>query len=172
MARSKKLVKTKPFNKTAEKKKEKLLKKKTLETKLNNQKEVLNKRKDYKPPFQILLDTNFILHSIKKKIPLTNLTTQTFLSNITINIPRCVFSELEKLKNFLAIKLLNNTNHNKLICDHKGDYADDCIYNRAVMNRCYIVATSDKGLKNRLRNSAIPIVYVKGFKYTVEGMFI
>jgi len=38
-----------------------------------------------------------------------------------------------------------------LKCDHKGTYADDCIVNRVMAHKCYIVATNDKDLKRRIR---------------------
>lgn len=125
-----------------------------------------------KSPYQILLDTNFLIHCIKKKLSLNLLTTSTFLSNVTLNVPECVFGELEKMKNFLAIKVLKSFNFNKLICDHKGTYVDDCLLNRTKINTCYIVATSDRELRNKLKNQNTPIVFIRGFKFQVEGMFI
>ena len=176
---TKKAVVTKPKNTTLEKRTEKKLKKQhtlqKLELKKHSDKEheqLLLKRKMIKPPYQVLLDTNFILHSIKKKLQLSDLTTRTYISNVTLNIPRCVFAELEKLKNTVAIKILNSVRHNKLICDHKGNYADDCIINRATVSKCYVVATSDKALRCRLRNANVPVVFVRGYKYEVEGMFL
>ena len=107
---TKKAVVTKPKNTTLEKRTEKKLKKQhtlqKLELKKQSDKEheqLLLKRKMIKPPYQVLLDTNFILHSIKKKLQLSDLTTRTFISNVTLNIPRCVFAELEKLKGLQPI---------------------------------------------------------------------
>ena len=39
----------------------------------------------------------------------------------------------------------------RLTCCHKGTYADDCLVNRVVEHRCYIVATADKDLRKRIR---------------------
>merc|ERR1712014_226463 len=57
-----------------------------------------------KPPYQILLDTNFINMSIQMKLDV-----------------------------FQA----------SMECMHKGTYADDCICDRVVQHKCYIVGTND-----------------------------
>ena len=39
----------------------------------------------------------------------------------------------------------------RLPCLHSGTYADDCICERVRQHRCYIVATCDRDLRQRLR---------------------
>ena len=43
----------------------------------------------------------------------------------------------------------------RLTCQHKGIYADDCIHSRVDAHRCYIVCTNDKDLKRRIRKAAL-----------------
>lgn len=121
------------------------------------------------PPYNILIDTNFVIHSVKKKIDIEYELKRILLSNIKIN----VFGELEKMgfkyrSSLLTIKKLR---HNLLICDHKGTYADDCLINRITPNRCFIVATCDANLKRRIRKiPGVPIIYIQGKKYAIESL--
>lgn len=81
--------------------------------------------------------------------------------------------ELEKLgsKYRLALRLAKDPLIQRLQCDHKGTYADDCIVERVQTHRCYIVATNDKDLKSRLRKiPGVPILYVGNHKYCIERL--
>jgi len=71
----------------------------------------------------------------------------------------------------LALRLTKDPRFEKLICDHKGTYADDCIVNRVKQHRCFIVATCDKDLKRRIRKiPGVPVMYLQSHKYTIERM--
>ena len=49
----------------------------------------------------------------------------------------------------------------RLACLHKGTYADDCLLSRVQQHRCFIVATCDKGLKQRIRHvPGVPIMFI------------
>jgi len=49
--------------------------------------------------------------------------------------------------------------------------ADDCLVERVRQHKCYIVATNDKDLKNRIRKiPGVPIMYVAAHKYAIERM--
>ena len=88
-------------------------------------------------------------------------------------ISDCVIAELEKLghRYRLALRLSKDPRFEKLICSHKGTYADDCIVNRIKQHRCFIVATCDKDLKRRIRKiPGVPIMYISAHKYTIERM--
>lgn len=125
------------------------------------------------PPYNILIDTNFIIHSSKKKLDIERELKQILLSNINIFIPDCVFGELEKMgfKYRTSLIVARKLKFNRLICDHKGTYADDCIINRITPNRCYIVATCDSNLKRRIRRiPGVPILYIQGKKYSIESL--
>lgn len=81
----------------------------------------------------------------------------------------------------------------RLTCDHVGTYADDCIVNRVQevsallvsltlcaadhllvspsQHKCYIVATMDRELKQRIRKiPGVPIMYIVAHKYSIERM--
>lgn len=58
-------------------------------------------------------------------------------------------AELEKLgqKYRIALQIARDEKWTRLQCDHKGTYADDCIVDRVMKQRVYIVATNDRDLK-------------------------
>ena len=77
------------------------------------------------------------------------------LAKCTPYITDCVLGELEKFgqKYRLALRIAKDPRFEKIYCDHKGTYADDCIVNTVKQHSCYIVATCDKQLKCRIRKS-------------------
>ncbi|QLG72021.1 hypothetical protein HG535_0C03740 [Zygotorulaspora mrakii] len=126
-----------------------------------------------KPPYQILIDTNFINFSIQKKIDLVKGTMDCLLAKCNLYITDCVMAELEKLgpKFRIALKLAKDPRIKRLTCTHKGTYADDCIVHRVLQHKCYIVATNDAGLKQRVRKiPGIPIMSVGGHAYVIEKL--
>src|SRR4051812_26346836 len=59
----------------------------------------------------------------------------------------------------------------RLPCSHKGTYADDCLVQRVMQHKCYIVATCDRDLKRRIRKvPGIPIMYIASRKYAIERL--
>ena len=66
-------------------------------------------------------------------------------------ITSCCMSELEKLgpRYRIALRIARDERWEKLPCDHRGTYADDCIVDRVVKHKIYIVATNDRELKRR-----------------------
>lgn len=81
--------------------------------------------------------------------------------------------ELEKLggKYKIALRLAKDPRFERIPCNCKGCYADDCITNMAKQWRCFIVATCDKELRGRIRKiPGVPCMYISGYKYTVERM--
>jgi len=62
-------------------------------------------------------------------------------------------AELEKLgpKYRIALRIARDERWERLQCDHKGVYADDCLVSRVMTHRIYIVATNDRDLKRRIR---------------------
>ncbi len=88
-------------------------------------------------------------------------------------VTQCVVAELEKLgrKYRMALQLTKDPRFEKLICDHKGSYADDCIVDRVKNWRIFIVATNDKDLKRRVRKiPGVPILSITSHKYYIERM--
>src|SRR3989338_2830903 len=99
-----------------------------------------------------LLDTNFILTCIKQKIDFFE---ELRFMGFEIIIPDRVIDELKKLKQTLALKLLEKNNFKKIILI--GRDVDNSIINYAKKNPEIIIATLDKELSNKLKNRKIII---------------
>ncbi|KNC31303.1 hypothetical protein FF38_14341 [Lucilia cuprina] len=125
------------------------------------------------PPYHIVLDTNFINFSIKNKLDIIQGMMDCLYAKCIPYISDCVRAELEKLGNKykLALRIISDPRFERLPCLHSGTYADDCIVDRVKQHKCYIVATNDKDLKNRIRKiPGVPIMYVAAHKYAIERM--
>ncbi|KAK3053199.1 rRNA-processing protein fcf1 [Extremus antarcticus] len=125
------------------------------------------------PPYQILVDTNFLSHTVHHKLPLLPTLMDTLYATCTPIITSCVMAELEKLgpKYRIALQIARDERFERLQCDHKGTYADDCIVDRVVKQRVYLVATNDRDLKRRVRKvPGVPILSVARGKYVIERL--
>eukprot|EP00891_Asterochloris_glomerata_P008973 jgi/Astpho2/8973/e_gw1.00133.160.1_t len=136
------------------------------------------------PPYQVLVDTNFINFSIKNKASATQLPLplqidlvqgmmDCLYAECTPCLTDCVLAELEKLgqKYRVALKVAKDPRIDRLPCTHKGTYADDCICERVRQHKCYIVATCDRDLRRRIRKiPGVPIMYLASHKYTIERL--
>lgn len=125
------------------------------------------------PPYPILVDTNFLSHTVRGKLDLLPTLMDTLYATCRPIITSCVMAELEKLgpKYRLALQIARDERWERLECDHKGVYADDCIVDRIVKHRIYIVATNDRELKRRVRKvPGVPIISVAKGKYVVERL--
>ncbi|KAG5357366.1 rRNA-processing protein [Yarrowia sp. C11] len=126
-----------------------------------------------KPPYQVLIDTNFINFSIQKKLDIHRAMMDCLYAKANPIITDCVMAELEKLgpKYRIALKLARDPRIKRLTCTHKGTYADDCLVNRVLQHKCYIVATNDQDLKRRLRKvPGIPLMGVGNKGYVIERL--
>lgn len=124
------------------------------------------------PPYQIILDTNFINFSIKNKLDIKQGLMDCLLAKTTPYVTECIVAELEKLgaKYRVALQIVKNS-FEVLPCTHKGTYADDCIVDRISKHKCYMVGTCDKELKGRIRKiPGIPIVFIKRRQYAIERL--
>lgn len=125
------------------------------------------------PPYHILIDTNFVHYSIKNKLDIIKNMMDCLYAKCIPYITDCVMGELEKMgqKYKMALKVVKDPRFQRITCLHKGIYADDCLVNRVTQHKCYIVATNDRDLKNRIRKiTGVPIMYVSQHKYTIERM--
>ncbi len=123
------------------------------------------------PPYQILIDTNFINLSIQYKIDLFQGMLSCLLAKCIPVVTDCVIGELEKFgtKYRLALRIIKDPRFKRFICDHKGNYADDCLVNICNQHKCFIVATCDRQLKTRLRKiPGTPILSIVNHKYSIE----
>jgi len=125
------------------------------------------------PPYNVLIDTNFINFSIKNKLDIYRSMMDCLLAKCIPCVTDCVMAELEKLgtKYRLALRLAKDPRFERLPCTHAGTYADDCLLQRCQQHRCYIVATCDRDLKRKIRKvPGVPIMYINSHKYSIERM--
>jgi len=126
-----------------------------------------------KPPYSVLVDTNFLSHTVQRKLPLLESMMDCLYAKCSPIITDCVMAELEKLgpKYRIALRIARDERWTRVKCDHKGVYADDCIVDRVVKHRVYIVATNDKDLCRRIRKvPGVPIMNVARGKYVIERL--
>lgn len=125
------------------------------------------------PPYNVILDTNFINMSLRRKLDIERELIKCLSSRVTMCITECVIAELEKLGkvHILALKVVKGPKFKRLSCDHKGTYADSCFIERVKVHPCFIIATCDKELKQKLRKvPGVPILAVHGMRYEVEAL--
>ncbi|KAI1404617.1 Fcf1-domain-containing protein [Hypoxylon fuscum] len=125
------------------------------------------------PPYSVLVDTNFLSHTVQRKLPLLESMMDCLFAKCAPIITSCVMAELEKLgpKYRIALRIARDERWERLQCDHKGVYADDCIVDRVMKHRIYIVATNDKDLCRRIRKiPGVPIMNVARGKYMIERL--
>ena len=108
---------------------------------------------------KILLDTNFIITSIKQKVGLFSQLEDLFPSPEII-IPDKVIGELERIKirkdvkgrdkeiAELALKILDKEKFTKITADGK---VDDFIVNYALANRELVIASLDREIRAKLK---------------------
>ncbi|KAF7870181.1 uncharacterized protein EAF02_009371 [Botrytis sinoallii] len=103
------------------------------------------------PPYSILIDTNFLSHTVQRKLPLLETLMDCLYAKCIPIITSCVMAELEKLgpRYRIALRIARDERWQRLQCDHKGVYADDCIVDRVQKAQIYIVATNDRELKEK-----------------------
>eukprot|EP01134_Creolimax_fragrantissima_P006265 CFRG6265T1 len=125
------------------------------------------------PPYHILIDTNFINFSIQNKLEIVQSAMDCLFAKCVPCVTDCVLAELEKLgsKYRVALRIAKDPRFKRLRCSHKGTYADDCLVDRVVQHKCFIVATCDKDLKRRLRKvPGVPIMGITQRRYNIERM--
>ncbi|EEH21353.2 hypothetical protein PABG_03569 [Paracoccidioides brasiliensis Pb03] len=125
------------------------------------------------PPYSILVDTNFLSHTVQHKLEVIPTMMDCLFAKCIPLVTDCVLAELEKLgpKYRIALRIAKDPRFERLKCDHKGTYADDCLVDRVIKHRVYIVATNDRDLKRRIRKiPGVPIMSVARAKYVIERL--
>ncbi|KAI4121435.1 MAG: hypothetical protein LQ347_006858 [Umbilicaria vellea] len=125
------------------------------------------------PPYSVLVDTNFLSHTVQHKLELLSTMMDCLYAKCIPIITDCVMAELEKLgqKYRIALRIARDERWERLKCDHKGVYADDCLVDRVMKHKIYIVATNDRDLKRRIRKiPGVPIMSVARGKYVIERL--
>ena len=123
------------------------------------------------PPYQLLIDTNFINFAIQNKLDILRASMDCLLAKTIPLITDCVLAEIEKLgpKYRVALRVAKDPRFERLHCTHQGVYADDCLVRRVEAHKCYIVATCDRDLKRRLRKiPGVPIMYITRHQFSIE----
>ena len=132
-------------------------------------------KQEYKnPPFFVLIDTNFIYFALKNKLDIFESFIECLCSKTIICVSRCVIRELEKLgpKFRLPLKVLKDDRVVKLICNHKSSivYADECIIHTLIHNKNFIIATCDKDLRRRIKNTLnVVVISIKRKKFVISN---
>jgi U3 small nucleolar RNA-associated protein 24 len=125
------------------------------------------------PPYNVLIDTNFLSHTVQKKLDMLPTMMDCLYAKCIPVITDCVMAELEKLgpKYRIALRIARDERWERVRCDHKGVYADDCIVERVMKSKIYIVATNDRELKRRIRKvPGVPVMSVARGKYVIERL--
>ena len=96
------------------------------------------------PPYRVLIDTNFLSHTVRGKLELQKSLMDLLYAKATPIISSCVMAELEKLgpKYRIALRIARDERWERIKCDHKGTYADDCIVDMVTKHRIYLVGTN------------------------------
>ena len=81
------------------------------------------------PPYRVLIDTNFLSHTVRGKLDLQKALMDLLYAKATPIITSCVMAEMEKLgpKYRIALRIARDERWERIKCDHKGTYADDCL---------------------------------------------
>ncbi|RDW67647.1 hypothetical protein BP5796_07560 [Coleophoma crateriformis] len=125
------------------------------------------------PPYSVLVDTNFLSHTVQRKLEMLQSMMDCLYAKCIPIITSCVMAELEKLgpKYRIALRIARDERWQRVQCDHKGVYADDCLVDRCMKHKIYIVATNDRDLKRRIRKiPGVPIMSVARGKYVIERL--
>lgn len=125
------------------------------------------------PPYQIILDTNFFSHAICTKVGSPDGLMDLLYAECIPTITTCIMAELDKLgtKHGMALRLARDERWQRLTYSHSGTYADDCIVSTVTKHRCYLVGTSNRDLRRRLKKiPSVPLVAVGRGKYTIERL--
>ena len=89
------------------------------------------------PPYHVIVDTNFINFSIKNRLEINQAMTDCLMAKVTPYVTDCVVAELEKLGPKYRVALRIAQQLERLPCQHKGTYADDCLVNRIKAHKVF-----------------------------------
>ena len=112
---------------------------------------------------KVILDSSFIISCIRQKIDFFE---ETKFMGLQVLIPTQVINEIEKVANSkkkfhikkkaeLALEILKTSDFKKI--ELESEYVDDGLVEFAKKNKSVIVATLDRELKKKLKNSKLII---------------
>ena len=114
---------------------------------------------------RIILDTDFIINTIKYKIDIDEALRKAINSNFQIYIIDKTLDELKKINNQdskLALKLIEFKKY-EIIKTKKDRIADELI--KEIAEKADVVATQDKELKKDLNKKLIKTISIRQMKY-------
>jgi len=128
----------------------------------------------------VIPDTNFLLVPGQFGVDIIGELNRVLDVRFRIAVPNAVLQELEVIerksrgKDLMAIRMAKKLAERFEVIEigRFGERPiDDQIFDFAVKNERVIVCTNDKGLKRRLREKGIPVVYLRSKKILeLEGM--
>ena len=128
----------------------------------------------------VIPDTNFLLVPGQFGVDIIGELNRVLDVRFRIAVPNAVLQELEVIesksrgKDLMAIRMAKKLAERFEVVEigRFGERPiDDQIFDFAVKNERVIVCTNDKGLKRRLREKGIPVVYLRSKKILeLEGM--
>ena len=112
---------------------------------------------------KVILDSSFIISCIRQKIDFFE---ETKFMGLQVLIPTQVINEIEKVANSkkkfhikkkaeLALEILKTSDFKKI--ELESEYVDDGLVEFAKKNKSVIVATLDREIKKKLKNSKLII---------------
>ncbi len=133
-----------------------------------------------KKEWLVIPDTNFLLVPGQFGVDIISELNRILDVKFRITVPNVVLDELEVIerksrgRDLLAVRMAKKLaeRFEKVEIGRFGERPiDDQIFDFAVKNERVIVCTNDKGLKKRLRERGIPVVYLRSKKILeLEGM--
>ena len=116
----------------------------------------------FDPPFNILLDGNFIAISKQKKFNIKEILQKNLDDKVHLVITSCVVNELREFESKIPGLLDSIMNYKIEECSHKTLTPEGCIKTMIghKNKKKYFVATQDVLLRNQLRKSvAVPLLF-------------
>ena len=127
----------------------------------------------------VVLDTNFLLIPIRFGVDVRAELGRVVEASFVLTVTPAVIEELRRLENKVKAAeakdirfALDFASQMKVIDDilAEGEEVDDQLLRLAV-ERGYIVATTDAGLRRRLREKGLPVVFLRqGRHLSIEGL--
>jgi len=116
----------------------------------------------FDPPFNVILDGNFIAVAKKKKLDIKEIIQKILDEKVYLVITSCIVNEIREFENKMPGLLDLIMNYKIEECNHKETTPETCI-KRMIGHKNkkkYFVATQDIMLKNQLRRIiAVPLLF-------------
>ncbi|MBI4159459.1 hypothetical protein HY500_04370 [Candidatus Woesearchaeota archaeon] len=112
--------------------------------------------------YTIVLDTNFLITALKFKIDLFEEIEKICIFDYKLSVLDRTLDELRGKPDEKLIKALIHKKEVDIIKTNTKNYVDDIL---AGVDKNFIIATQDIGLKRRLQLKKIPVIFIRQKKY-------